>query len=185
MSDLEQTSLAVRSPLLMNRENSAMLIVDVQKKLVPLISRHEAMVFNICRLLDGAQEMGVRVDATEQYPKGLGNTVDEIASKLDRPVPEKTMFSCRECQTIVDDLHKNQIVNVVLVGIETHVCIAQTALDFLANGFHVFVCVDAIGARHSIDHTTALRRLEYAGVTPTTTEAVLFEWCGNSKGQRF
>ena len=73
----------------------------------------------------------------------------------------------------------------MLCGLETHVCVAQTALDLLARGYAVFVAVDAVASRHPIDHETALRRLEAAGAIPTTSEAVLFEWCGTAEHPRF
>lgn len=166
-----------RSPLLMNRDDSALIVVDVQEKLVPHIAGHERMVWNIGRLIDGAKVLGVRVLATEQYPKGLGTTIPVLSCKLSVPIPDKTMFSCRECAEIVDQLKAGAIYNVVLAGIETHVCVAQTALDLMSAGFNVFVCVDAIGSRFDVDRETAMRRMENSGVFPTTVEAVLFEWC--------
>jgi nicotinamidase-related amidase len=177
--------IAARSPLLMNRDNSAVVVIDVQEKLVPHISGHERMLWNIGRLLDGARALGVKVFATEQYPRGLGKTVAAVAEKLEGPIPEKTMFSCRECIDLVARLKSENICHLVLVGIETHVCVAQTALDLMAAGFSVFVNVDAVGSRFEIDRDTALRRLEYSGATPTTTEAVLFEWCESADSTEF
>lgn len=166
-----------RSPLLMNRENSAVVVIDVQEKLLPHIAGNERMLWNIGRLLDGARTLDVAVVATEQYPRGLGQTVAQLAQRIEAAIPDKTMFSCRECTDLVAQLNSANIYHLVLVGIETHVCVAQSALDLMAAGFSVYVCVDAVGSRFDIDRETALRRLEYSGVTPTTTEAVLFEWC--------
>lgn len=174
-----------RSPLLMNRDDSALIIIDVQEKLLPFIHEHNSLVFNIRRLIEGAKTLGVRIGATEQYPQGLGGTVDELASRLTEEIPEKTMFSCRECSELIDDLGSNGISKVLLTGIETHVCVGQTALDLMAAGFDVYICVDAIGSRNEIDHLTAIRRMEYAGATPTTTEAVLFEWCEKAGSPEF
>ena len=178
-----------RSPLLMNCDDSALVIIDVQEKLVPHISNHAQITWNISRLLEGAGILGVAVCGTEQYPKGLGGTVEEIARPLktlaNQDVAEKTMFSCRECSSMFDELSEAGIHNLLLCGIESHVCVAQSALDLLAQGFNVFVCVDAIGARSAVDHRIAIRRMENSGVTLTTTEAALFEWCEKAGNENF
>ena len=185
MSEEITNTTLLRSPLLMNREDTALLIIDVQEKLLPHIRDHERITFNLSRLIRGANALGVDVRATEQYPKGLGATVPEIAGLIESTIPEKTMFSCRECETLIRDFQAAGKQNVVLAGMETHVCVAQTALDYFAAGFNVFLCVDAIGSRFEIDHMTALRRLEYSGITPTTTEAALFEWCERAGSAEF
>lgn len=165
-----------RSPELMSRTDSALLVVDVQEKLIPLIAQHERIVWNIGRLLDGAKILGVRAAATEQYPRGLGSTTKELADRLG-DVPEKLTFSCGGCPEVFEALRDAGIFKILVVGIEAHVCIQQTVLDLLADGFRVYLAVDAIGSRHEIDYETALRRMDSAGATLTTTEAALFEWC--------
>ncbi len=165
-----------RSPLLLSRQNSALLVVDVQQKLVPLIDGHENLVWNIGRLVDAAKVLSVGTFCTEQYPKGLGHTVPELADRL-TVNDEKLLFSCRECQEVVGQLTGQHRYQVLVCGIETHVCVQQTALDFISMGFDVWVAVDAVGSRFAIDHNTALRRMEQSGVTLTTTESALFEWC--------
>lgn len=177
-----------RSPLLMNAEDSALVVIDVQEKLIPLIPGYERIVWNVNRLLDGAAALGVKVCGTEQYPSGLGGTVEPLAMKIKAQadgIPDKTMFSCRECDSTFKDLSAAGVHNLLICGIESHVCVAQSSLDLLAQGFNVFVCVDAVGARHAIDHEVALRRLENSGVVLTTAEAVLFEWCEKSGSDRF
>ena len=165
-----------RSPELMSRSDTALLVVDVQEKLIPLVSQHERIVWNIGRLLDGAKVLGVRAVATEQYPRGLGHTVKKLADRLGH-VPEKLTFSCGGCSEVFEDLRDAGIFKILVVGIEAHVCIQQTVLDLLADGYRVYLAVDAIGSRHEIDYETALRRMDSAGATLTTTEAALFEWC--------
>ena len=165
-----------RSPELMSAADTALLVVDVQEKLIPLIPGRERIVWNIRRLIDGAKILGVPVVATEQYPKGLGRTVAELAERLESP-PEKLLFSCRECESIFTSLTERGIQKILVVGIESHVCVQQTVLDLLAAGLRIYVAVDAIGARFSIDHETALRRIDSSGAVLTTTEAALFEWC--------
>lgn len=178
-----------RSPFLLNVGDSALLIIDVQEKLLPLIPNHLRIQWNIGRLIRGAQTLGVPIAATEQYPQGLGRTVVELRDRLATAgvvsFPEKTMFSCRECATLLAELGEQGINKLVLTGIETHVCVAQTALDLTAAGFNVYLAVDAVGARGQLDHDTAIRRLENSGVVPTTTEAILFEWCEQAGSESF
>ncbi len=165
-----------RSPELMSRADTALLVVDVQEKLISLIEQHERIVWNIRRLLDGAKVLGVRAVATEQYPRGLGPTTKELADRLG-DVPEKLTFSCGGCPQVFEELRDAGIFKILVVGIEAHVCVQQTVLDLLADGFRVYLAVDAIGARYEVDNETALRRMDSAGATLTTTEAALFEWC--------
>ncbi|MDA1049503.1 MAG: isochorismatase family protein [Planctomycetota bacterium] len=165
-----------RSPELMSRTDSALLVVDVQEKLIPMVSRHELIVWNIGRLLDGAKTLGVRAVATEQYPRGLGPTTKELADRLG-DVPEKLTFSCGGCPELFEELRDAGVFKILVVGIEAHVCVQQTVLDLLADGFRVYLAVDAIGSRYVLDYETALRRMDSAGATLTTTEAALFEWC--------
>ena len=165
-----------RSPEMMSVRDTALLVVDVQAKLIRLVPDHAEIIWNIRRLLDGAAALGVPVAATEQYPKGLGRTVDEIASRLGS-VSSKLAFSCGGCPEIFHGLGEQNVHRLLVVGIEAHVCVQQTTLDVLAAGFQVYLAVDAIGSRRRIDRETALRRMEANGATLTTTEAALFEWC--------
>jgi nicotinamidase-related amidase len=174
----------MRSPELMSAADSALLIVDVQEKLMPLIPGQHVIIWNIRRLLDGAGILGVPVHATEQYPRGLGPTVPELAARLASPLA-KTAFSSVACPEIVSALDAAGRHKVLVAGIEAHVCIQQTVLDLLAGGFRVYVAVDAVGARHDVDYQTALRRMDSCGATLTTTEAALFEWCQQSGTPEF
>ena len=160
----------------MSRGDSALLVVDMQEKLLKLIPGHERIIFNCRRLIDGAKILGVPVAATEQYPQGLGPTTRELASRLS-DIPAKLAFSCGECGPIFEAWQRQGIFKILVCGIEAHVCVQQTVMDLLGEAYRVLVAVDAIGARHSIDHETAIRRMDSAGVTLTTTEAALFEWC--------
>ncbi len=173
MSDLPQIS---RSPELMSRSDSALLVVDVQEKLVAAMGTAARILWNVRRLIDGAKLLGLPVVASEQYPQGLGPTVSELASRLEQR-PAKLSFSCRELADLFADLRQRSIEKLLVCGIETHVCVQQTVLDLLADGWRVYVAVDAAGSRHDLDHQTALRRMESSGTVLTTTEAALFEWC--------
>jgi len=177
-----------RSPLLVSARRSVLLVVDVQDKLVELMESREALLGKIKQLAAAAQVLSVPRLATVQYPEKLGPLTASVARYLEpatqtavpatqTAVPGKLAFSCLGCEAAVEQLRSVGREQVVLVGLETHVCIAQTALDLVAAGLDVFLVVDAVAARHAIDHQTALRRLESAGVTLVTAEAVMFEWC--------
>jgi nicotinamidase-related amidase len=173
-----------RSPELMSRDDTALAVIDVQQKLISLIPEHQRIEWNIRRLLDGAKLLGLNVLATEQYPQGLGGTVPELAQRLSR-IADKVAFSSCGSEAFCEQLVAADTPKVLLAGIEAHVCVQQTALDLLANGYRVYVAADAIGSRFPTDYQIALRRMELAGVTLTTTEAALFEWCRESSSPEF
>lgn len=173
-----------RSPELMSRNDTALAVIDVQQKLISLIPGHGRIVWNIRRLIDGARLLGLPVLATEQYPQGLGGTVPELAQRLNA-IPAKVGFSSCACDEFCAQLAAADTPKVLLAGIEAHVCVQQTALDLIANGYRVYIAVDALGSRDSTDYQTALRRMELSGVTLTTTEAALFEWCRESAAPEF
>ena len=160
----------------MSRHDTALLVVDVQTRLLEAMAPPPTLVWNIRRLIDGAQALGLPVAATEQYPRGLGSTTRELAERLGE-IPAKLMFSCRECGGLFEPWRDQGIYKILVVGIETHVCVQQTVLDLLAVGFRAYVAVDAVDSRFAPDREIALRRMESAGATLTTTEAALFEWC--------
>lgn len=166
-------------------ETSVVIAIDIQDKLLAKIPGADGLVRNAGFVIDVAVRLDVPVLATEQYPKGLGPTTAEIARRLSTSAPAKTAFSCCGAGTFLEELEMLRRPNVVLVGAETHVCVAQTALDLLHAGLHVFLAADAVAARHALDHDTALRRLEQAGAVPTTVEAVAFEWLGDATHARF
>jgi nicotinamidase-related amidase len=171
----EQNPLS-RSPELMSVGDTGLLVVDVQERLVPSIAGHRRVVWNVRRLIDGARILGLPVVATEQYPKGLGPTVAELAERLGER-PSKLTFSCLGCPDVFTSLADRGISKLLVSGMETHVCVQQTVLDLLSGGWRVYVAVDAVGSRMEIDRRTALRRMDSSGATLTTTEAALFEWC--------
>lgn len=168
----------------MSAADTGLLVIDVQEKLLPLIPDAAALVRNVAFLIDAARLLDLTVQATEQYPRGLGPTVAELASRL--PLrPDKTAFSSCGAAGVVETFHREARPKVVLAGIETHVCVLHTALDLLALDFRVFVAVDAVAARYRLDHDVALRRLEQAGAVLTTSEGCAFEWMGGAGHPRF
>jgi len=171
----EATSLP-QSPEMMTPGDTALLVIDVQEKLVPAIAGGGRVVWNVRRLIDGAKILDLPVAATEQYPRGLGPTVPELADRLGE-IPSKLTFSCGGCPRIFEALESRGIHKLLVCGIEAHVCVQQTVLDLLAGAWRVYVAVDAVGSRYEVDYRTALGRMDSSGATLTTTEAALFEWC--------
>lgn len=160
----------------MSRHDTALLVIDVQDRILAAIADTPRILWNTRRLIDGAKVLGLPVLVTEQYPERLGPTTGLLAERLG-PATGKLAFSCRPCQALFEPLAQQGISKILLAGIETHVCVAQTALDLLSDGFRVYLAVDALGSRFELDRQVALRRLESSGCTLTTTEAALFEWC--------
>jgi nicotinamidase-related amidase len=165
-------------------QHGALLVVDVQEKLMPLIPDRGLVEANVVRLVQAAQLFAMPVWATEQYPKGLGPTVPAIAALIPAR-PAKTTFHCCAVPQLLEQLYGRRIRHVTLAGIEAHVCVAQTALELMGLGFGVQVPADAVSSRARLDWEVALRRLEHAGAVVTTTEAVLFEWTEHSDRPEF
>ncbi len=168
----------------LSARESAVLVVDVQEKLMPKIPDGDALVRNIVFLLDAAKVLGVEVAATEQYPKGLGPTVAPLAERVPTR-PDKLGFSCCAAAGLTDGFRAKGRSKIVLVGIEAHVCVLNTALDLLAENFQVYLAADAVASRYAFDREVALRRLERAGVILTTVETCAFEWMVGSNHPQF
>ncbi len=164
--------------------DTALLVIDVQEKLVPMILDGGVLVRNIAFLLDAANLIQIPMLCTEQYPRGLGSTVSPLIEKLPERL-DKVAFSCCAVPKIVESLHREARPKVVLCGIEAHVCVLHTALDLLAHDFRVYVVADAVGSRSAIDREVALRRLEQAGAVLTTSEMCVFEWIGGAGHPQF
>jgi nicotinamidase-related amidase len=171
-------------PTRMAPDETALLVIDVQEKLMPKIPGAQALTRNIAFLIDAARLVGVEVLATEQYPKGLGPTVPELAQRLSER-PDKLTFSSCGVPDLVEGLRRRGRNRVLLAGIEAHVCVLNTALDLLAEEFWVYVAADSVGSRFAVDQEFALRRLEGAGVILTTAETAVFEWTGGADHPNF
>jgi nicotinamidase-related amidase len=168
----------------LTRSKAGLLVIDVQEKLVPLIRGHELMLANAIRLVQAAKALEIPVWATEQYPKGLGPLVKPLADLIPHR-PDKTVFHCCAVPELLEQLHGRGVEHVTLAGIETHVCVLQTALELMGMGLRVQVPADAVASRAKIDWEFALRRLEHAGAVVSTTESALFEWVERSDHPQF
>ncbi len=162
---------------LLDRNRSVLVLIDFQERLFPHVHEYQRVLTRIDLLLFAANLLKVPLVVTEQYPKGLGKTIEEIRAALPQLQPlEKMDFSCVPApgfEKLLASLQRDQI---VLAGIETHICVAQTAMDLASNGESVFVVADATSSRRPLDAQTALQRMNQNGLTITTAEAVVFEW---------
>ena len=168
-------------------ESSMLVLIDLQQKLVPAMSEPESTVVKSALLLRGAGELGLDVLVSEQYPQGLGNTVPELAELFteNTPVIAKTSFSCFGEEEFVKamDIEKRPVL--IICGIESHVCVAQTALDALNAGYKVFIASDAVNSRKNSDKETALAFLRHAGCNVISSEAILFMLLKTAKNPAF
>jgi len=169
-------------------ENSLLVVIDVQERLLPSIQNQQQILFNVRRLLEGARIFGVPVVVSEQYPQGLGSTVKELAPYIpvESPVLSKKSFSVYDNEEIRTAINSRKRFQIILCGIEAHVCVLQSAFDILrVGGQEVCIVVDAIGSRFAGDQEMALRRFGTSGMVLTTTESLLFEWCRSAEHPQF
>jgi len=166
----------MRHPKFLQKEITALLIIDIQERILPVIFEHERVIENALKLINGFKIMNIPVYYTEQYPKGLGPTETRIKTALENiEAIQKITFSCYGAGNLFDEFKKKKIAQVVVSGIESHVCVMQTVLDLLANGFQVNVVADAVSSRRKFDYEIALNRMINNGAEVTSTESVLFE----------
>ncbi len=178
----------MKAPARLTREGSLLLIVDVQERLFAAMDpeHREEMVKNIKVLATAARRLGIPIQVSEQYPKGLGHTLSELRESLGEIEPiSKVAFSCYGAEEFAERLKANGPRQVVLTGIEAHVCVLLTALDLLAEGYTVHVVADATCSRRRENRGIALDQLRQAGAVVTSTESVLFQLLGTADTDDF
>ena len=176
--------------MLIARDKSQLLIVDVQDKLLGAISGKDRVVERCVRLVRAARTLGIPITLSEQYPQGLGPTVDPIREAFANSgfVVDKVEFSCLRSEPLRERMHelrRQGRSQIVIGGIEAHVCILQTAIDLEAQGFEAFVVADAIGSRSKINRKLAINRLLRSGADVVDSEMVLFEWLERAGTREF
>jgi nicotinamidase-related amidase len=176
-------------PNILDSAQSLILIIDIQPRLTAVMPETEAsyMLTQVDKLLQAAQLLAVPVFLTEQYPLGLGATHAEISQQLpvDSKSYAKTCFSAGGIQELMLALQKSGRRQIILCGQETHICVLQTALELLQQGFKVYLLEDAVCSRHALHKYSALQRLQQQGVTLVCLESVLFEWLKDAKHLHF
>ena len=168
----------MRNPLLLDRNRAALAVIDMQEAFRPMISNFSEIASRIAMLVEGFGLLKVPVLVTEQYPKGLGKTIDEIASTGEGLKPiEKLTFSACGIDEFDMRLRERHVEQVAICGIETHICVSQTAHDLLAAGYQVHLISDATGTRLAHNRDVAIGKLEQAGAIISSVETALFELC--------
>ena len=164
-------------------EDATLVVIDVQERLVPAIHNAASMVMNVKKCIMSSGILGLPIVYTEQYPQGLGSTVNPLADELaGAPCFEKTTFSCCGSPGFTESIRSK---HVLLTGIETHVCVYQTARELLDNGFKVTIAEDAVSSRNEIDHQRALSNLEKRGVYISTFECLFMNLLKDSRHPSF
>lgn len=176
--------------MLMNRDRGQLLLIDIQEKLAPHVAGGEAVTANCVRLARYARRLDVPVTLTEHYPKGLGPSAGPVIGALGNDVaalPKITFSSWQDTniRARIEALRAAGRTQIIVAGMEAHVCVGQTTLDLIAAGFDVFLVADAIGSRSTEVRDLAVRRLERAGARIVAHEMVAFEWLGRGDTKEF
>jgi len=174
---------AATSPLLLDRDRSTLVVVDVQEAFAQAVAGFDALVAQVAILVQAARILDVPVVVTEQYPRGLGDTVAPLLEHLDGvPRLSKTVFSAAQADGFALAPERDQV---LVCGIEAHVCVNQTVCDLAASGRQVHVVADAVASRTAENRAIGLAKMERAGAVPTSTETAAFEWLRAAGGEAF
>ena len=168
-----------------SKKANALLIIDVQEKIIKAIFDKDSITKNIKKLIDAYQILEENIFVSEQNPFKLGSTIPELLPKTGFIKMEKMEFSLANIKEFLKELKKKKITNLIVCGIETHICIQQTVLDCLKKGFEVILVSDAMSSRNRVDHEIALQRMIQTGATITTTESIIFELCKTANRKEF
>jgi len=179
MNDHENSSFKLLSKV------KALLIIDIQEKIIRPIFNKDSIIKNIKKLLNAYQILEENIFISEQNPRKLGETIPELSTLAGFRKFEKMEFSLAKLEEFLKELKDKKITNLIVCGIETHICIQQTALDCLQEGFEVILISDAMGSRNWVDHEIALQRMTQSGAILTTTESIIFELCKTADRKEF
>ena len=164
---------------------NALLIIDIQEKIIKPILNKDSITKNIKKLVDAYQILEENIFVSEQNPLKLGKTIPELLPKAEFKKIEKMEFSLANKKEFLKELENKKITNLIVCGIETHICIQQTVLDCLQKGFEVVLISDAMSSRNNVDHEVALKRMIHSGAILTTTESIIFELCKTANRKEF
>lgn len=171
---------------LLTREDTLLVVIDFQEKLMPAMYGKEEIEDRTVRLIKGTEALGIPKIVTQQYTKGIGETIPSVAKALREFSPiDKTSFSCLGSEEFSKQIESAGRKNIVICGIEAHICVLQTAIQLMEEGYNVYIAVDCISSRNINDKLWAAERLERAGAVVTTYEAILYEILGDAKEEGF
>jgi nicotinamidase-related amidase len=176
----------MKAPELLTTDKAALLVIDIQERLFPVMHDKEELLRQVLKLIRGAQVLEIPIVLTEQYPKGLGATLPEIKELLPDLKPiEKVAFNCCDEAAFCRALEALQRKQVLICGIEAHICVYQTAMALTRAGYEVQVVGDCVSSRKKEDKLVALFKMGAAGISPTTMETALFELLKVAQGDKF
>jgi nicotinamidase-related amidase len=179
-------SEAANNSTRIRRAAAGIAALDMQERLLPAISNSDAVLTGAARLLRGAAILKLPIVTTEQYTRGLGRTVEAVASLIPGFAPlEKTVFSAFRASGFAAALEKAHVLDVILCGVEAHVCVYQTCLDLVAAGYRVFVVADVVGSRTPENCRIGLDRMRDAGAAIVSVEMALFDLVGEAGTMEF
>ena len=168
-----------------SKRQTALLIMDAQAKIINPIQNKDLIIENIYKLLKAYEILGENIYISEQNPLKLGSTVEKLLPKTDFKVFEKMDFSIANNKQLNNELSINKIKQLIICGFETHICIQQSVLGFLKKNFKVYIAVDSMSSRKTIDHDIAVKRMQSEGAIVSTSEAIIFELCETSSRIEF
>ncbi|MBN1176661.1 MAG: hydrolase [Dehalococcoidales bacterium] len=176
----------MNAPSVLTVDNTVLVLIDFQERLFPVMHDKDRLLRNVLKLIEGAKALGIPIILTEQYPKGLGPTLPEIKELLTdiKPV-EKVCFNCCDERAFGESLESLKRKQVLIAGIEAHICVYQTAMALLRDGYEVQVVGDGVSSREPENKLVSLFRMGAAGVSPTTVEMALFELLKVASGDKF
>jgi len=170
---------------ILTKNNCLLLVVDVQEKFRPAIHGIDIIINNISKLIKVFRLLKIPIMVTEQYPKGLGETVIELDCMIKNKKIEKVEFSCFDNKEFQKTIKKPNKKNIIIAGIEAHVCVLKTILDGVKNNYNMHMVVDAVSSRKIFDRDIAIKRAEQSNAFITTTEAIIFQLINSSKDEDF
>jgi nicotinamidase-related amidase len=156
------------------KNNTTLLIIDVQERLRPAIAESESVIAAVNQLVQGAQILGLPILVTEQYPKGLGHTVPEVILPEGTPILEKICFSCMLSENVSQSLKSKSTKHLIIAGLEAHICVLKTTLDAIEQGYTVHVVAEAVSSRSLANKQLGLERMRQAGAFIVSIEMILF-----------
>ena len=164
---------------------NALVLIDIQEKIVSPIKNKDSIIKNIKKLLSAYQILDEHIFLSEQNPLKLGETIPNLLPKISFKKIQKMNFSIASNTYLLNEFDNKKITSLIICGFETHICIQQSVLELLTKGYEVFVISDAMGSRNKLDHEISLQRMLNKGATITTTESVIFEICKTSDRKEF
>jgi len=169
-----------------SEDNAVALIIDVQERIFPAIAEYEKLEKKLSQLVQGMKILEIPLFVTEQYVKGLGPTIPSLAALFgDLERIEKSSFSCVDEPRFIMNLASSGKEYVIIAGIESHVCVLQTVIDLIGNGYHPVVAEDCVSSRNPNDKKVAIARMQHEGAIVTTCESILFELLRYSGTEKF